>query len=272
MAESVNNIELQVLVCTYGAEGIARFAATNPPEVSGVEYLVSWQLPAGEQAAIPANISSRPDITIRQSDSRGLSHNRNLAMKMATAPFCLIADDDLDYGDGASFLKIIDTFKSSKADIICFKSICCGKELKPYPTRLTYHNEAPKGWYVTSFEIAYRRKSMAGSIPFNENFGIGASTILQAGEEDIWIRDAQLKGAVVMLSPVCICAHDHTTTAERHASEDWFISTHGAVMRHLHPANYPLRLIVHALRQKDVSPLRYLRLSMSAARKYRKLF
>lgn len=265
MAEPVVDIELQVLVCTYGEEGINRFAATGPPQVPGVEYIVSMQLPKGSHAEVPHALSERADVKIHQIEGRGLSRNRNLAMSLATAPFCLIADDDLNYGEGEGFRRIIKTFRESKADIICFKSTQCGHETKPYVSRLSYHNEAPKGWYVTSFEIAYRRKSIAGRIPFNENFGIGATTEFQAGEEDIWIRDAQLKGALVMLSPDKICEHNHPTTGERHGTEDWFIRTHGVVMRHLHPVNYPLRLLVHAFRQKSMSPLRYMRLALSAA-------
>jgi len=262
---------LQVLVCVYGKEGMERFAATNPPGDAVVEYIVSWQLPRSDMdAAIPKELAARDDISIYKSGTRGLCRNRNLAMELATAPYCLISDDDVVYCAPCVFRRVIDAFSSGDVDVACFKSTCLGKELKPYPTAAVPVAKAPKGWYATSFEIAYRRGSVAGRTRFNENFGIGSDTCFQAGEEDIWLYDARKAGAREWIFPHALCAHDHPTTTERHGLDDWFIMTGGAVYSHLHPLTWRLRKVVHAFRQKQKSWREYLSLSIKGAKIARK--
>lgn len=61
---------LQVMICTFGKEGIARVTASSHPIVDGVEYLVGWQLPDGD-AEIPMELIERPDFHIFKEKSRG---------------------------------------------------------------------------------------------------------------------------------------------------------------------------------------------------------
>ena len=235
-----------------------RFAGTQPPACAGVEYIVSWQLPQQAlHADVPEVLMSRKDIQVYKTATKGLCVNRNLAMQHASAPLCLIADDDVIYDASRSFHAIIEAFQNTDADVICFKSTCSGKELKPYPHTPVYVDQAPKGWYAISFEIAYRRNGPAAGIRFNEHFGIGSDTIFQAGEEDIWLHDVRKAGASVMIFPYTICEHNHDTTHEKHCGENWFVMTSGAVHAHLHPYTWPLRCLHHALRQKRMSRLRY---------------
>lgn len=262
-----DRVLLQVLVSVYGKEGMGRFAATNPPADEVVEYIVSWQLPGNDMdAAVPEELAMRADIRVYKSGTRGLCRNRNLAMGLATAPYCLISDDDVVYCGSDSFRAVIDAFSSGDVDVACFKSTCLGKELKPYPGEAVPVGKAPKGWYATSFEIAYRRGSVAGTTRFNENFGIGADTCFQAGEEDIWLYDARKAGAREWIFPYALCAHDRPTTNERHALADWFIMTGGAVHSHLHPLTWRLRKLVHAFRQKQMPRREYFSLSIKGAK------
>lgn len=293
------DIKLQVLVCCYGEEGINRFASMSPPRVEGVEYLVSLQLPSietdgstttiqkniyiqessqeekdkkGSQPSLddiclPSSILHRDDIRVKISDSRGLSKNRNLAMEMADAPYCLITDDDVDFGEGAGFKKIIATMQESGADIVCFKALCGGKEIKPYPKRLSALCSAPRGWYPISIEIAYRRESAAGKTAFDENYGIGSKSGLDACEEVVWIYDCEKRGAKVMISPEEICNHPSESTSERAGSEPWFVVTLGAMQRHIHPRTYLLRIMAQSLRQKEYPTMQYMRMMLNGAKK-----
>ena len=79
---------LQVLIATHRAPGIERVAAMALPELEGVQYIVSWQ---------DCDFSRRRDISVRRFYHPGVSANRNNLLELATAPFVLIADDDLVY-------------------------------------------------------------------------------------------------------------------------------------------------------------------------------
>lgn len=259
-------MQLQVLVSVFGVDGIARFAATNPPQHPQTEYLVSWQLPEKDMAAeLPASLAGRRDIRVYKSDETGLSRNRNCALSLASGPYCLIADDDVVYTDNA-FSLIIDTFRGNDdVDVACFKSTCCGRELKPYPSKMTPLKEAPKGWYATSFEIACRYDSPAGSTKFNTAFGVGSGTVFGCGEEDLWLYDARKAGAHEVIVPELICAHNGPTTTEKHQGAGWWVMTQGAVHSRLHPFTWPLRVALHAVRQRFMPGYKYFYLCIKGA-------
>lgn len=241
-------MRLQVLICTIGAEGIARVLNAVHPRVEGVGYLVSWQQPDGD-IPVPQELAERQDFQVFIHRSRGISRNRNFAISCASAPLCLMGDDDVDYSaDGLQ--GIMTEFDACpEADIIAARYTCFDRYVKPYPQRLTDFSNAPKGYYVTAFEIAFRRNAVSGHVRFNENISIG-TPVLRCGEEDVFICDARRAGLRVFVSPVTIGSHDHPTTGERDAGEEYFAMTHGAVMSHLHPLSWPARLLVHALRER----------------------
>ena len=91
-------VKLQVLICTIGAEGIRRVVESSHPEVEGVEYLVSWQLPDGDMD-VPEALVVRDDVKVCKVNSRGICRNRNNAVRCATAPLCLMSDDDVCYNE-----------------------------------------------------------------------------------------------------------------------------------------------------------------------------
>lgn len=244
--------QLQVLICTFGPDGIRRVAECRHPQVDGVEYIVSWQLPEGEPE-IP-HCLDRSDFRIFPSKTKGLSVNRNLAFSHATAPLLLISDDDVEYTQ-EELLTVIDAFAQNEdCDFICFR-YQSDSYPKNYPEKAFHFSEKPpKGYYTTSFEIALRGRALSAnasggktSIAFNENFGIGAP--FGCGEEEIFIHDmirAGLKGKFI---PWTICRHDAPTTATKENGGKEFIQTKGAMIGYLHPATWPLRMLAHSLRQ-----------------------
>lgn len=256
LLDNNESIKLQVLICTLGEAGIQRVAKGEHPYVPGVEYLVSWQLPDGD-VAIP-NELLRPDFKITKNTSRGLSRNRNLSIAAATAPYCLISDDDLDYF-ADNIAKIIDIFdKNPKLDIATFKY--SGADTKQYPDHSFNLSKPPKGYYVTSFEIGFRQESILRSgIRFNEKFGIGAK--FPAGEEDLWIHDLLKKKLKGYFFPITIAHHPGETTGTRRATDPDIIRTKGAVFAHTHPLTWPLRMLTHAIRnhksKSKISTLKY---------------
>lgn len=236
-------IQLQVLICTFGEAGIRRIAEASHPRIPGVEYIVSWQL-GDSDGNIPEGLQ-RDDFRILLSDTRGLSRNRNIALDAASAPICLIADDDLKYNPDV-FRNIIEVFKADpQLDIAAFRY--SGGDGKHYPDHEFDLRRPPKGYYVSSIELAFRRESvMASGIRFDLRFGIGAQ--FPSGEENIWLHQLLQAGLKGKFFPITIANHEALTTGSRLGADPEFIRTKGAVMRILFPRSWPLRLLTHTLR------------------------
>lgn len=252
------DIKLQVLICTYGRDGIERVNNGLHPKNKGVEYLISWQ--ASEGVEVPDSLQ-REDFRIYRTNTKGLSKNRNHALSKATAPFLLISDDDVDYTQ-EGLNAVINSFeKNPDMDILTFKyaSISASKN---YPEHTFSLKNPDKGYFVTSIEIALRCKNIKGKVWFNEDFGIGAH--FPSGEEDVFIKDILELGLTGQYLPITIARHDGTTTSERNPKLPSRPQTNGAVFLHLHPKDWFLRMIVHAIREipqwrkgKVPSPLSY---------------
>ena len=238
-----DDIKLQVMICTFGADGIKRVAQSSHPRVPGVEYLVSWQTDA--PLPIPDTLL-RDDIKIYSTPTKGLSVNRNHALSKASAPLLLIGDDDADYrAEGLS--TVIDSFlRNPHTDIMAFRFDSISIK-KYYPDHQYDFGKRIKGHYISSIEIAFRKDSVKGKIWFNEHFGIGA--IFPSGEEDIFLQDCLEAGLKCMYIPKSIVRHDASTTSERNLMSDSRPQTLGAVFMRLHPESWKARMLVHAMRE-----------------------
>ncbi|MBO5445263.1 MAG: glycosyltransferase family 2 protein [Muribaculaceae bacterium] len=265
-------VKLQVLICTYGADGIARLAQSRHPKVSGVEYLVSWQTDGS--TTVPESLV-RYDMKIYPVSGKGLSANRNHALVRATAPLLLISDDDVVYTE-ENLLNVISAFDdNADADILTFRydTLNCHKT---YPERQVSLACPPKGYFISSIEIAFRRDSIQGRIWFNENFGIGA--IFPSGEEDVFIHDCLSAGLTGRFIPATVARHDGDTTTQRTAMLPSIPLTKGAVFIHTHPADWLPRMAIHALREsrgwfrgRALSPFSYVRNWLRGVRLARRL-
>lgn len=239
-------VMLQVMICTYGREGLERVVASAHPKVDGVEYLVCIQEDPGEDESPAPKELDRDDFRLFVTLSKGLSVNRNVALSQATAPLLLISDDDVDYTE-AGLLAVINAFNRHKdMDIITFRYVSKSHE-KSYPSRECDLAHPEKGYFVTSFEIGLRRKAVQGKIWFNENFGIGAT--FPSGEEEIFLQDCLDAGLRGIFEPVTVARHDGITTSSRHLMLPSRPQTKGAVFLRLHPNDWLLRMIAHTARE-----------------------
>ena len=107
----MTNPRLDVLICTFGKEGIRKTSEMSLPRIAGVRYIVSWQTNGSDPNDIPDSIK-REDILVAPTDSIGSSNNRNHAIHVSTAPICLTADDDLAYR-ADQLQAVIDTFEKN---------------------------------------------------------------------------------------------------------------------------------------------------------------
>lgn len=201
---------LEILICTID-NGINNIREILLPPYSGICYLISWQT-NNPNPAIPDELL-RDDVRIITLEGKGLSRNRNNAIAHAKGDICLIADDDVKY-KACDLFKIIDIFNNDKTlDLAVFQytSLSVHKNYPNYPFDLS---NMPRGYYVSSIEIAFKHSSIKDKIRFNELFGIGAP-VLGAGEDSIFIQDALKNKLKCFYFPIEIVTHDSFTTGTK---------------------------------------------------------
>ena len=209
-------------------------------------HLVSFQQDADETDGYIPEELKRDDFKIVATATKGLAVNRNIALSWASAPLLLISDDDADYTK-EGLQAVIDGFQENPdADIIAFRYVS-KHSTKHYPQKSVSLSRPPKGYFISSIEIAIRRESVQGKIWFNENFGVGAT--FPSGEEDIFIKDCLDKGMKGIYVPKTIVRHDGTTTSGRNLMLPSRPQTKGAIFLRLHTHDWPLRMLAHALRE-----------------------
>lgn len=215
---------LEVLICTYGKDGLNRVSKMNLPKIEGVRYLISLQTNEPHTPLLDELI--RKDISISTTNSTGLSNNRNNSLNNATGDICLIADDDLSY-TAEQLQSIINVFEQNQSlDIALFRH--SGNNNKQYPGyEFDLSKKFPKGYYITSFEIAFRRKSIPSSLRFDSRLGIGAA--MPAGEETLFIHQALKEGLTCRFFPITIVCHKDLSTGSRTPSAN-VIQANGAII------------------------------------------
>ncbi|MBP5731901.1 MAG: glycosyltransferase family 2 protein [Bacteroidaceae bacterium] len=206
------------------------------PPREGVTYIISHQTDGSHPA--PHELTTRSDVTLTTIPGRGLSANRNNAIAHATADVCIIADDDCLY-DKQHLKNVTDAYnKYPDADIICFTAQDYNSQpLRHYPTEdMPYLQAVKQGYYPASIQITFRRKTVAGRIAFNPNFGLG-SALLCAGEEEVFIADALRAGLNIMYVNQPIVRTDPNTTGTHFLTNPQLQITKGATFRYCY--GYP---------------------------------
>ena len=227
--KTINTLEL--LICTLN-EGIRRVPMLLLPPHEGIKYLVSWQQTGTVRVELPAELENRSDVTVYTLEGRGLAANRNHALKHATGDILLLADDDSKYSEEYLERVLHNFAKYPLADIICFRAVDHeGNFLKDYPSTPYRYAERPKNTYISSVEIAFRRKP---SLPFfDERFGLG-SKYLACGEEEVFLHTAFRQGLKIIYVPETIVETDPNTTGKRFLTFAAARRAKGAVLCYLY--------------------------------------
>lgn len=230
-------MSIDILICTTD-EGIDSIGKVLMPSMPWVHYIVSAQharplsTMGPDWDAAVASLLRRTDVTLVTQEGRGLSRNRNNALQHAEADVVVIADDDCRYSPEA-LERIREAYAAHpEADAICFASADYnGRSFKRYPTQtLSYAEACRRGYYPTSFELTLRRESFEhAGLAFDEHFGLGAE--FPAGEEEVFLSDAEQAGWRVLFVPECIVRTDPATTGSRFLSDARLQRAKGAVFR-----------------------------------------
>lgn len=223
---------LEVLICTidHRIERALRVLLDPQPHI---RYLIAWQQTSATtlpETALP----KREDLRIIKSCGKGLSKNRNVALRNASGDILLIADDDnrytLDYLN--QILKAFERF--STADIITFQALDMdNRPLKRYPPTSFFYHHRPKGFYVSSVEIALKKEA---ELPFfDERFGLGTE-FLTCGEEEKFIEDAAKTGRQIVYCPCVIVKTPAETSGSKFYDEVGIRRSKGAILYCIHGA------------------------------------
>lgn len=202
-------LTLDILIATHRPEGILRLADADFPKVPGVSYVVSWQ--NHKDFPIPDALL-RPDMKIFRLDFPGLSRNRNNALAHCSSDIVLIADDDVEI-DAQGMQSVIDTFSENPdVEVATFRSVHGDMSRFPDHT-VDLNSNWPKGYYVSSIEIAFRRIPCS-DLRFCPELGLG-SRYLHGGEDEAFILSAIKRNHECRYFPVTICAHPHESSGNR---------------------------------------------------------
>ena len=217
---------LELLISTID-DGIDSVAQLVLPQRDSVRYLVSWQHSLGTERRTPPPELERNDVTVVHLGGRGLSRNRNNSLEHATGDILLIADDDCRY-TAEQLDTVVDTFENNPTLALATFRMASEHNTKSYPKDEFNLSKPPKGYYVTSFEIALRRDK-AGHLRFDERFGLGAP-VFQCCEEELFVEQATEAGLDCRFFPLTVVRHDHPTTQISRAADPDVLAARGAYL------------------------------------------
>lgn len=243
----VCNMKLNVLICTLN-DGIAKVSDILLPQRADVDYIVSMQYTQEAYLQqIPQVLHERTDVRVVTLPGKGLSRNRNNALKHASGDIALIADDDVRYCD-EYFDRVIAAFaKDQKLDVAQFMiKALDGGYIKDYPQYSYTYPCVAKGMYVTSPEIALRVASVQGRLFFDERFGLG-SPYFVCGEEEVLFYDAYHMGLTIRFFPEYAVEAPSDSTGMRTYTDEKVMMAKGAVHYYLHGVTSWLRMFKFAL-------------------------
>ncbi len=237
------HIQLQVLIVTHQPAGAARVAAMNLPCVAGVEYLVSWQNHG--DAPLPPELN-RDDVTVHRFDRPGVSANRNNLLRLASAPFVLVGDDDLQYS--AEGLAAVLRCMESHPETDYFSFRYTGADRKGYPDAECNLARLPRNFYQTAFEVGLNRRGRAAALQFSDYFGPGAPRFA-ASEDEMLLACARHQGLSCRFFPLTVAEHPGLTTGSRPTATRGILASKGAMIGLCYPWSSPARVVLASWRE-----------------------
>lgn len=236
-------LTLDLAMITHRPEGIVRLAANLLSPLPGVRYVVSWQ--EHGDAPVPDEIACRADVEVHRLDEPGLANNRNNAIAHCRADIVLFADDDITYTQ-EGLQAVVDAFgRNPGVDVATFRSV--HGDASRFPACETIlEKRLPKGYYVASIEIAFRRAT-AWMLRCCPELGLGAPA-LHAGEDEMFLMSAIRRGLQCRFFPSTICAHHGESTGTKTSLSDGTLEGFGCVIALMHPLTAVLRVPLKAWR------------------------
>ncbi len=181
---------LDILFCTHNSR-IVRLPDLLMEPDEQIHYIVSFQYTKDEYLdLIPKVLTERKDVTFIKIKGKGLSENRNNALKYATSDLVYIADDDVRFLPmmKQTVTSVFESFPDG-IDIALFQAqTYAGRNLREYSMTEGPCNNFKDLLSVLTIEMVCRREKIQ-SLRFDPRFGLG-SDALSCYEEQVWLADA----------------------------------------------------------------------------------
>lgn len=232
-------MKLEILISTYGPEGMRRMARPGAlPQADGVGYLISWQR-GGCDENVPQPLL-RTDIRIVIAAGRGLGANRANCLIHARGEWCLIADDDLVFDIDAIKRLLQKVDATPGLDFVLARS--SGPDNKIFPLEEYPVFPLRRRHFVTEFEMLVNLGAVRrANINYNPNFGAG-SKVYTAGEGAVFMYEMRRKGLKGRYFPITIVEHPGLTTSERIAMDCGVLKSVGVAVALDYPFTGVLRI------------------------------
>ncbi len=256
---------INVLIATIDA-GVGKVEEILLEPRTGVRYIVSHQVTDQQFRNVPGALK-RSDVVVGQIEGRGLSGNRNNALKLADGDIALLADDDVRYRP-EHFMTLLEAFDADGSmDVACFKIATPDGdfEYKDYAAKSYLLNDESHH-YISSLEIAFRLDAIKSrGIVFDPRFGAGSKPVCY-GEEAVFIHDCIRAGLKVKYIPAYVAEHSAKSTikniSEYATEKNIFKGAYDA--RRFGWLAFPAALfgvlrLWPALREEGKNPLQYLK-------------
>lgn len=158
------------------------------------------------QSEINVLKSDFSSVRVINTNEKGLSKSRNMAIRNATKKICLIADDDVIYFPNFENA-IINAFNQNlNASIITFNHQRIGKNNPQNSSQKGYKHDLKSIWGVSSIEIAFQLNVIKeNNLFFDEYFGLGS--FFETAEEFLFLKNAIELNINPYFSPSIIVSH-----------------------------------------------------------------
>lgn len=204
--------DIQILVSTMNRNSLD-FLEAMFPNVNSGEFKILVVNQGGEA------VTSLPNVKVVNTDTKGLSLSRNIAIENATAKLCVLADDDVVFEKGFEehIINAFTTFNNASAITFQYSRPGVTNPVKSYRLQPFRHNNTTiRG--VSSVEIVINRDSInANKCRFNVNFGLGA--FFEVAEEFLFLRSVLVKGLNIYYYPAPIVMHDEWSSGRDHGND-----------------------------------------------------
>ena len=187
------------------------------------------------------------DVTYIETQERGLSKSRNMAIDNASESICILCDNDVEYV--SDYDRIINRAFADHpdADVIVFfiKRPERSKPVYAAPKKMGYLSVLK----IFSPEIAFRRERISG-IRFNEMFGAGAKYFM--GEENLFLYDCLKHRKKIVYVPEMIASVREEESTWFKGYDSAFFVSRGANYAAMSKAFSVILILQFALRKRKL--------------------
>ena len=208
MSSLLKREDLEILIATKNQSSLAFLKAMFPFEhFSNFNILIINQ---SDENVLTSNFDT---IRVINTNEKGLSKSRNLAINNAIKPICLIADDDVFYLKNFDEDIIMEFNSITNASVITFNHQRIGLSYPQNNDKEGYGHNKKTIRKVCSVEIVFKLDDIKKSgICFDDYFGLGS--YFETAEEFLFLRSLLKVNQKMYYNPKVILYHPLISSGE----------------------------------------------------------